>query len=228
MVLFTLGISLISALLCSAPSLAQALGGAGASSASEALKEGAWSGTASKAKARMRSALAIVEVTLALILLIGAGTMVRTFKSMLARNPGYNVANLLTMQIALPESRYSSASQTAEFYSHVLENLRRLANAEAATVDATFGYAQGLYIEGFPDLDPDKPAAEIHSVSGDYFRTLRLPMIRGRAISDRDDREMQGVAIPNDVNVTITRNYGETARASRTSCWSICCLPPCP
>jgi hypothetical protein len=194
-VLFTLVVSLVSALLCVTPALAHALRGTASPAVSEALKEGGWGGTASRAHLRMRTVLAISEVALALILLVGAGVMVRTFKAMLARSPGYDVANLLTMHIGLPTSKYVNAPQYSSFYSRVLEGLSRMGTAQSAAVDASLGYSQGLYIEGLPDPRPDGPTPEIHSVSGDYFRTLRLPMIQGRAITDRDDREFQPVVV---------------------------------
>jgi predicted permease len=130
--------------------------------------------------------------------------MVRTFKAMLAQNPGYDTTNLLTMQLALPATKYVSATQYSTFYSRVLEGMNRMEGAQSATVDASFGYAQGLYIDGLPDPRPDQPVPEIHSVSGNFFRTLRLPMIKGRAISDRDDRESQPVVV---VGESIARTY---------------------
>jgi putative ABC transport system permease protein len=194
-VLFTLVVSLVSALLCVTPALAHALRGTAFPAVSESLKESGRGGTAGKARMRMRTVLAISEVALALILLVGAGVMVCTFKSMLSRSPGYEVANLLTMQVALPTTKYVNATQYASFYSRVLEGMSRMPAAQSATVDASLGYAQGLYIDGLPDPAPDKPTPEIHSVSGDFFRTLRLPMIQGRAISDRDEREFQLVVV---------------------------------
>jgi putative ABC transport system permease protein len=203
-VLFTLVVSLIGALLCVAPASAHVLRGSASASVSKALKEGGWGGTAGRERARMRTVLAISEVTMALILLVGAGVMVRTFKAMLTQSPGYDTANLLTMQVALPESRYAGAPQYSAFYSRVLQGLSQMGTARSATVDASLGSAQGLYIEGRSDPRPDRPTPEIHSASGDFFRTLRLPLIQGRAITDRDDRDFQPVVV---LSESVVRSY---------------------
>jgi predicted permease len=194
-VLFTLVVSLISALLCAAPALTHALRGTAFPAIGDALKESGRGGTAGRARMRMRTILAISEVALALILLVGAGVMVGTFKALLMRSPGYDPANLLTMQVALPTTKYSNSAQYSAFFSRALEGMNQIPASQSATVDATLGSAQGLYIDGLPDPTPDKPAPDIHSVSGDFFRTMRLPMILGRAISDRDDREFQPVVV---------------------------------
>jgi putative ABC transport system permease protein len=203
-VLFTLVVSLISALLCITPALFHTLKGTASPTVSDALKESGRGGTAGRARSRLRTALAISEVAIALILLVGAGVMVLTFKAMLTRSPGYDTANLLTMQVALPEQKYADATQQAEFFSRVLERMSRMQAAQSAAVDASLGNAQGMYIEGRPGPTPDKPMPEIRSVNGDFFRTLRLPINRGRAISERDDRESPAVVV---ISEDIARIY---------------------
>lgn len=203
-VLFALVVSLIAALLCVAPALAHALRNTTSSSVNESLKEGGRCATNGRARARMRTALAISEVALAVILLMGAGVMVRTFKTLLKQNPGYDTANLLTMKVALPKSIYPGAAQHSAFYRRVLQGLSHMQIAQSAAIEAFLGYAQGLYIEGRPDPRPDRPTPQIAAVSGDYFRTLRLPLVQGRAITDRDDQDFQPVVV---LSESIAQSY---------------------
>jgi putative ABC transport system permease protein len=194
-ILFTLVVSLIGALLCVAPALAHALRGANAGLVSDALKEGGRCATMGRARTRMRTVLAISEVTIAVILLVGAGVMVRTFKTLLKQSPGYDTSNLLTMQVALQTSEYPNTPQYSAFYRRVLQGLSQMGTAESAAVEAFLGYAQSLYIEGRPDPRPDRLTPQITSVSGDYFRTLRLPLVQGRVITDGDDNNFQPVVV---------------------------------
>jgi putative ABC transport system permease protein len=203
-VLFTLVVSLIGALLCVAPALAHALRGGASESVNDALKEGGRCATAGRARTRMRTVLAISEVAIAMILLVGAGVMVRTFKTLLKQNPGYDTANLLTMKVSLQASDYPGAPQYSAFYRRVLQGLNQMGTAKSAAVESFLGYAQGLYIEGRPDPRPDKITPQITSVSGDYFRTLRLPLIQGRVITDRDDNDFQPVVV---LSESVVRNY---------------------
>jgi putative ABC transport system permease protein len=203
-VLFTLVVSLIGALLCVAPALAHALRGANSASVNNALKEGGRCATNGRTRTRMRSVLAISEVTLAVILLVGAGVMVRTFKMLLTQSPGYDTANLLTMQVTLPESKYPSTLQHSAFYRRALQGLSQIGTTQSAAVEASLGSAQGLYIEGRPDPRPDSPTPSIYSVSGDYFQTLRLPLVQGRVITDRDDHDFQPVVV---LSESVVRDY---------------------
>jgi putative ABC transport system permease protein len=203
-VLFTLVVSLFSALLCMAPALAHALRGATAASASDALKAGGRWATSCRAHTHMRTVLAISEVAMAVILLVGAGVMVHTFKTLLTKSPGYDAANLLTMKVDLQASDYPSALQYSAFYRRVLQGMSQMGTAQYAAVEAFMGNAQGLYIEGRPDPRPDRPTPQITSVSGDYFRTLRLPLIQGRAITDSDDIDFQPVVV---LSESVVRSY---------------------
>jgi putative ABC transport system permease protein len=222
-VLFTLVVSLIGALLCVAPALAHALRGASAASISNALKEGGRCATSGKAHIHMRTVLAISEVAMAVILLVGAGVMVRTFKTLLTQSPGYDTANLLTMKVSLQASEYPGAPQYSAYYRRVLQGLSQMGTAQSVAAEAFLGYAQGLYIEGRPDPRPDRPTPQITSVSGGYFRTLRLPLVQGRVITDRDDNDFQPVVV---LSESIARSYwpnsnpiGARIRMSKDGPW---------
>lgn len=123
-----------------------------------------------------------------MILLVGAGAMVRTFQRLLTVSPGFDTANLLTMQISLPQPKYSGTTAAIAFYDRLLDGLGTLHEARASAIVAS-GLADAMYIEGRPAPRPDETIPEVLAVSGRVFETLRLPMIDGRAISSTDDRD---------------------------------------
>ena len=205
---FTLAVSLIAALLCVTPAIIHVLRSATASDLNDALKEGGRGGTVGRGQTRLRTTLAVAEVALALILLIGAGVMVRAFQKLLTVSPGFNTQNLLTMQIALPASRYAANTQVSGFYTRLLRGLENVPGAQAAAVGAGLGAAPALYIEGRPDPRPGEPVPFIHAVSGEYFRTLGLPVLQGRGISSQDDQEYQPVIV---ISESVARNYWRDA-----------------
>ena len=185
-VLFTLGASLIAALLCALPSLSLVMREAASDRLSDSLKESGRAGAGGRSRTRLRTALAVFEVSIALILLVGAGAMVRTFQRLLTVSPGFDTANLLTMQIALPQPKYSAPS-AASFFDRLLDGLAHHDTLAAAV--AAEEAADALYVEGRPAPLPGESIPDLRAVSGRYFETLRLPMIEGRAISAADDRE---------------------------------------
>jgi putative ABC transport system permease protein len=182
-VLFTIGASLIAGLLCSLPSLSLVFREAASARLSDSLKESGRSGSGGRSRSRLRTGLAVAEVSIALILLVGAGAMVRTFQRFVTVSPGYATANLLTMEIALPQPKYSGT-----FYERLLDGLGNLHDARSSAIAAQ-GSADALYIEGRPAPRPGEAIPGVRAVSSRYFETLRLPMIEGRAISLADDRD---------------------------------------
>jgi hypothetical protein len=106
--------------------------------------------------------------------------MFNTFNTLLTQNPGYDTANLLAMQMPLPESRHPGASQYSDFYRCVLQRLSQMETAQSAAVEASLGYAQGLHIEGRSDPKPDKLTPHIYSVSDRLFKMGSPAMERHR------------------------------------------------
>lgn len=187
-VLLTICVSLIAGFLCAVPSLSLVLREAASARLSESLKESGRSGSGGRARSRLRTTLAVFEVCIALILLVGAGAMVRTFQRFLTVSPGFDKGNLLTIQIALPQPKYSGTAAVVSFYDRLLEGLSELHEARMPAV-ASDGAADALYIEGRPEPRAGDPVPELRAVSGRYFESLRLPIVEGRAISSADDRD---------------------------------------
>ena len=151
----------------------------------------------------MRGWLVVTELALALILLLGAGLLVRSFRELNALDLGFNRENVLTARIGLPRSVYRTPAQTTAFNQQLLDRIKTLPGVESAgTINHTpltgFGIIAFTAIEGQPPPDREKDAAlGIGAVTPDYFRTLQIPLISGRVYDERDRAEAPKVAIVN-------------------------------
>jgi putative ABC transport system permease protein len=146
----------------------------------------------------------VSEVALALVLLIGAGLMLRSFDRVLHVAPGFQSEHVLTLSTDLPAARYPRDEQRIGFYRDVLERLRTMPGVEAAAAVTYPPLAGGdlvysFWIDGRPAApDGVEPSANYYAVTSDYFRTLEIPLLRGRAFSEQDGRSGLGVAIVDD------------------------------
>jgi len=207
-VLFTLALSLVVGLLCALPSLIHVRPLASGRGLNEALKETGRGASAGRGHRRLRTVLAVSEVALAMILLVGAGGMVKTFQVLVTANPGFDTRNLLTMQVALPPAKYSEATQHRAFYDRLMRALVAVPAVEAPAAAAQAGSAEGLFIEGRPAPRPGDSQPEIHTVTGQYFQALRLPLVKGRFLSDADGPDSQGVIV---LSETVARQFWPNA-----------------
>ena len=202
--LFTLLASLAAGVLCGIPAIWQLLRRGTAANVNEVLKEGGRSDSAGIARGRLQSALVVSEVALALVLLVGAGLMVRSFQRMLTLNAGFNPKNLLTLQVSLSKLNYREDSQIVAFYQQVLQGLETLPEAKVAGATANFGDPDGFTIEGRSEPGPGEPRPGIHPISSHFLQAMQIPVLRGRSISEQD-----GAAAPKVVVLceTIARHY---------------------
>jgi predicted permease len=143
----------------------------------------------------MRNTLAAAEVALALILMVAAGLMVRTFQRLLTVDPGFNTNNLLTAQIALPNTTYRTPVEQTAFYDRLVHNLKNTPGVKAAGVSSNPGDAEAVYIEGRADPRPDEPHPGIHAVAGNYIEALGVPILSGRLIGEQDRSDTQPVVV---------------------------------
>src|SRR6185436_11034558 len=124
----------------------------------------------------LRSSLVVVEVGTTLVLLIGAGLMIRSFYKLQKVNPGFSFENLNSFSVALPEKKYPTQEQQQQFYSRLLENIRSLPGVESTAAASGLplgnnGWQTGFSIEGRPAPDrKDRPLMEACLVTPDYFR----------------------------------------------------------
>jgi putative ABC transport system permease protein len=203
-VLFTLVASVVAGMLCALPSFLQITRRRTVVEVNEALKESSRSSSAGPRRSRMRNALATAEVALALVLLVGAGLMVRTFQRLLTVNCGYNPNNLLTLQIALPDSTYRTDVQTTGFYDRLLHNLQNTPDVKSAGAAASIGGADAVFIQGRAEPRPGEPRPNVSSVAGRYFAALGLPIVAGRPITEQDGKDTQPVVV---LSETVARHY---------------------
>lgn len=171
----------------------------------ETLKEGGRSGSASAGRQRIRSLLVIGEVALTLVLLVGGVLMIKSFAHLLDVNPGFDAHNVLTMQLALSPTQYSKPPQITGFYDALLDRVSHLPGVEAAgAVDvlpfSDRGNSGTFFIEGEPMRSGAiYPHADVRRVMPGFFRTLRVPLERGRIFTEADTASAPHVAIIDDV-----------------------------
>ncbi|MDE3137400.1 MAG: ABC transporter permease [Acidobacteriota bacterium] len=159
----------------------------------ETLKEGGRGLSGSGSRNRLRSALVIAEVALAVILLVGSGLLLHSFVRVISVTPGYDPHGVLLAQLNLPTNTYAKPDQWRNYVTTVLSRLRSEPGITAAAVAVTppvakerIGIDASYDIAGHP-LPPDKqPQADVLSVSPGYFSLMRTPLLRGRAFAETD------------------------------------------
>jgi putative ABC transport system permease protein len=159
---------------------------------SDALKEGRSPGGAMRA--RVRSLLVVSEVALAMMLLVGAGLMMKSFSRLLNVNPGFRTDKLLTLHVGLPEDKYRDETRAPAFFKQMLANLERLPGVSGvATTDilplAGGGNTAEFVVAGRPAPEPgDKIESNVRSVSEAYFNVMGLPLVEGRTFTEHDGK----------------------------------------
>ncbi len=152
-----------------------------------------------------RGWLVVVELALAVVLLLGAGLLVRSFNKLMAVDLGFDREKVLTFRVSLPRSKYPKPAQTNAFYKDLLQRLNALPGVQTAgTINHSPLQGHGMIafmgIEGNAPLDRKKdPAIGIGAVDGEYFKTLRIPLVGGRQYDARDGADGPKVAIVNQV-----------------------------
>jgi len=171
---------------------------------SESLKEGGRSATAGGTHQRVRNTFVVVELAIALVLLVGAGLLIKTFWKLRNVEPGFNSDHLLTMRVELPEARYKDVAPQTRFRAQALQEINSLPGVQAAMISELPLSGDSLnhdfVIEGRPPIAPgDEPSLETRSIMGDYFHTMQIPLRRGRDFGPQDfDEKAPLVGIAND------------------------------
>jgi predicted permease len=184
--LFTFGISLLTGLLSGLlPAWRFAKG-----DVNEALKQGLGRG-GTDSGGRTRNTLVVAEVALSLMLLVGAGLMIRTFYHLQHTEIGVDPNNIFTTFVPLPKAKYDKGVQSRNFYNQALEKVRALPGVEAAAVIDSLplqgGSTQPIMIEGRPLLQmADQPEVPVRNISPGYLKTMRIPIMRGRDFAESD------------------------------------------
>jgi putative ABC transport system permease protein len=174
---------------------------------SEMLKEGGRGSSGGPARHRARALLVVSEVSLALVLLIGAGLMMKSFFRLLDADPGFSSDRVLVMVVSLPEARYDQPAKSRAFFEQVLERLDGTPGIEARGITTPLlgGWQTGFRVEGQPEPPPGQgPSTDIARVGGDFFQVMGIRLIRGRTFTEQDREGQPLVCI---VDETMARTY---------------------
>jgi predicted permease len=183
--LFAAGASVLTGILAGAVPAYRA----GRPDLTESLKEGGRTDAA--VGLRTRRALIVCEVALSLVLLTGAGVMLRSLLALANVDPGFDPRNVLTMRVSLPETRYRTPAHISGFYDSALQRIRALPGVEAAgaidDLPLQGGSVQPVVLEGRPELLPsEQPTVEVRKITPGYLRAMNIPLLQGRDVSDSD------------------------------------------
>ncbi len=184
---FTIALSFLTGILFGVVPALQA----GVVDVHETLKE---TGRGTSGRHWLRSSLVVVEVATTLVLLIGAGLMIRSFYRLQKVNPGFSYDHLTSFSVSLPQKKYTSNEQREQFYNRLLENLRGLPAVEATAAASGLplgnnGWQTSFVIDGRPRPPRDQtPLMEACLVTPDYFRAMNIPLKSGRYFDAHDDR----------------------------------------
>jgi putative ABC transport system permease protein len=167
----------------------------------ETLKEGGRQSSGGARARRLRAALVIAEVALSLVLMVGAGLLVKSFQELMKVDPGFDAHNVLTLRLRLPDAKYREEAQTISFLKEVSRRIGELPGVSEVSIASGFPLGRGnndsYLLEGYPE--PQKPAdwpvAVSQSVSDSYHRSLGIALLAGREFTERDDKDSQPVVL---------------------------------
>jgi putative ABC transport system permease protein len=170
----------------------------------ESLKEGTRTSASGFNRSRLRRGLIVIEVALALILLTGAGLLLRTFENLWRVDPGFNPRNVLTVEVSASKTKYPTQIQKIAFYQQVIDRIKAIPGINAVgsvnhlplNMNDTSTVFAGLIFND-RNSGPKKYPAAYRVVSSDYFNVMRVPLLRGRNFTDQDTIQSTSVAIIN-------------------------------
>jgi putative ABC transport system permease protein len=168
---------------------------------------------------RLRDALVVSEVALAIVLLAGAALMIRSFETLYHHDPGFRADHVLVMRTPLPREKYEAFAARVAFYDQVLARVEALPGVTAAGFTTwvpltNYGGATGVKIEGHPDIHSEIRIPNVRIVSRNYTRALQMKLVEGRLFDERDATGTPPVAL---INQTMARDFwpGEDAIGKR-------------
>jgi len=196
MLALTLAAAVLTGVVFTVPAALQACSG----SLAATLKEGG-RGSVASSRRRMRSALVISEIGFSIVLLIGAGLMVKGFRNLAAMKPGFEPRDVVTFSVALTGEKYRESFQVVNFYSEILRRLEGISGTQSVAIISQLpaladSRTSPVVMEGQPIAPPDRPLlAEVQVTSEDYFQTMTIPILSGRPFLRQDSAGGMPVAI---------------------------------
>ncbi|MGB6942563.1 MAG: ABC transporter permease [Bryobacteraceae bacterium] len=177
----------------------------------ESLNEAGHQRTAGAGKRRWQQALIVAQVGIATTLLVSGGLLLRSFLRLLETPLGFNPRHVLTMEISLPPLRYPTPESHARFFGQVLDRVKRIPGVQAASACSLLPFGYGENVNTYEIVGRPKPRvnayAEINNVWPDYLKTMEIPLLRGRFLTDRDMFASHGAAV---IDETLAkRSFGD-------------------
>jgi putative ABC transport system permease protein len=173
------------------------------------LKEGGRSSSESKRASRARNILVVAQVSLAVILLVGASLLVESMVHLTRQSPGFDPNGVMTFNLDLPDARYGKPEQSIVFFRDLLAHIRSLPGVQTASAVLPLPMSDDIIrtsfeIEGRPMAKSDLPRVHFRIVAQDYIRTMHIPLIAGRDLTPRDERNTSQVVL---INEALARRY---------------------
>jgi putative ABC transport system permease protein len=202
---FTLGVSVVAGV---ASGLAPALR-LTKTELNESLKQGGGRSESDSGGNRLRSVLVVSEVALSLVLLVGAGLMIRSLWLLRRTNPGWDSSNVVTLNVAVPRTKFQAPSEEVQFFDGVLGRVRALPGVDSAGVIDSLplsgGSHQPIAIEGRPPVPmSEQPEVDVRLISPGYFHTLHVPLRKGRDLNASDTADRPAVIV---ISETMARRF---------------------
>jgi putative ABC transport system permease protein len=176
----------------------------------ETLKESGRGSNEGRKSRSSRAALVVVEVAIAVVLVTGAGLLMKSFGNLMHVDPGFSPANVTTFLMTLPKSHYPQPAQQAEFYRRLVESVQTLPGVQSAGVSSFLPLAGAIrYVYFCPEgmvcqgIGKD-PVIAVRQITPDYLQTMRIPLLRGRVFNQQDIAGVKPVVI---INRTVAQKY---------------------
>jgi len=175
----------------------------------ETLRDEGRGSTGGHRRVQLRGLLVVFQVALSLVLLIGAGLLVRSFSRLLRVDPGFDPQNVLTMNVSLPTVKYADAQKQVAFFDELTRRVSALPGVRSAAISAALPLVPKRITPVLPEGQPEVPLAErpfiiIEAISPAWFKTMRVPLQAGREFTDADKAGSPNVVI---VNQALARRY---------------------
>jgi putative ABC transport system permease protein len=177
-------------------------------SISQSLQEGSRGGAGPESH-RLRGLLVVTQIALSLLLLVGAGLLIKSFANLRATNPGFEATRALTVEVVMPKVKYPNEEQWAQFFSQIVPKIAGLPGVEAAGAASPMPFSgndrgSSFTIAGQPVEEGKHPVASHLVVTPDYFRAMKIPLRQGRDFNAHDKSDSGPVII---VNETFVRRF---------------------
>jgi putative ABC transport system permease protein len=169
----------------------------------EAMKEGGRASGTAGGRSRLRNGLVVAEIAVAIVVLVSAGLLLKTFRKLQQVDLGYDTRNVLTAAVEIPDTQYPKQEQAAAFYKALLEKIKALPGVEQATAIMPLplsgdSFSISFEVEGRNIPKGDLPSAHFRVISDHYFSTMKIPLLTGRDFTTRDDANSLPVIIINE------------------------------